>query len=100
MVLGQHGRDGRAMPMSAIDPKRTRVSASGSCIIRGIPTEIGSPPLPLAVHLAVLQRAHLPGRRTRLAAPEDINADMLAFWNGKGGDTWVARQDYTDITLE
>jgi SAM-dependent methyltransferase len=24
---------------------------------------------------------------------------MLAFWNGKGGDIWVARQDYTDITL-
>jgi SAM-dependent methyltransferase len=34
-----------------------------------------------------------------LAAPKEINADMLAFWNGKGGDTWVARQDYTDITL-
>src|SRR5215472_10171311 len=34
-----------------------------------------------------------------MAAPEDINADMLAFWNGKGGDIWVARQEYTDITL-
>jgi hypothetical protein len=34
-----------------------------------------------------------------LAVPEEINADMLAFWNGKGGDTWVARQEYTDITL-
>ena len=34
-----------------------------------------------------------------MAVPEEINADMLAFWNGKGGDTWVARQDYTDITL-
>ena len=24
---------------------------------------------------------------------------MLAFWNGKGGDIWVARQAHTDITL-
>ena len=39
-------------------------------------------------------------RRTRMAvAPEEINADMLAFWNGKGGDIWVARQEHTDITL-
>src|SRR5437667_12736509 len=38
-------------------------------------------------------------RRTRMAAPEEINADMLAFWNGKGGHTWVARQEHTDITL-
>ncbi|HWE73527.1 MAG TPA: methyltransferase domain-containing protein [Stellaceae bacterium] len=30
---------------------------------------------------------------------EEINADMLAFWNGKGGQTWVARQAHTDITL-
>src|SRR5262249_37299359 len=29
----------------------------------------------------------------------EINADMLAFWNGKGGHTWVARQEHTDITL-
>jgi len=34
-----------------------------------------------------------------MAAPEEINADMLAFWNGKGGDTWVARQEQTDSTL-
>jgi SAM-dependent methyltransferase len=34
-----------------------------------------------------------------MAAPEEINADMLAFWNGEGGDIWVARQEYTDITL-
>jgi len=34
-----------------------------------------------------------------MAAPEEINADMLAFWNGKGGDIWVARQEYIDITL-
>src|SRR3974377_449986 len=34
-----------------------------------------------------------------MTAPEEINADMLAFWNGKGGDIWVARQQHTDITL-
>jgi SAM-dependent methyltransferase len=34
-----------------------------------------------------------------MAAPEEIDADMLAFWNGKGGETWVARQEHTDITL-
>jgi len=34
-----------------------------------------------------------------MAAPEEINADMLAFWDGKGGHTWVARQEHTDITL-
>jgi len=34
-----------------------------------------------------------------MAAAEEINADMLAFWNGKGGATWVERQEHTDITL-
>jgi SAM-dependent methyltransferase len=34
-----------------------------------------------------------------MATPEQIDADMLAFWNGKGGHTWVARQEHTDITL-
>jgi SAM-dependent methyltransferase len=34
-----------------------------------------------------------------LAAPDETNADMLSFWNGKGGHTWVARQEHTDITL-
>ena len=34
-----------------------------------------------------------------MAAPEEINADMLAFWDGKGGHTWVARQEHTDVTL-
>lgn len=33
------------------------------------------------------------------ATAAEIDADMLAFWNGKGGDTWVARQEHTDITL-
>lgn len=34
-----------------------------------------------------------------MASPEEINADMLAFWNGQGGRTWVDRQAHTDITL-
>jgi SAM-dependent methyltransferase len=34
-----------------------------------------------------------------VADPEQINADQLAFWNGAGGHTWVARQEHTDITL-
>ena len=34
-----------------------------------------------------------------MAVAEDINADMLAFWNGKGGHIWVERQEHTDITL-
>jgi len=32
-------------------------------------------------------------------AAEQFNADQLAFWNGAGGRTWVARQTHTDITL-
>jgi len=32
-------------------------------------------------------------------AAEEINADMLAFGNGKGGQTGVARQEHADITL-
>lgn len=31
--------------------------------------------------------------------PEEVNSDQLAFWNGSGGQTWVARQEHTDITL-
>jgi precorrin-6B methylase 2 len=34
-----------------------------------------------------------------VADPEQINVDQLAFWNGQGGHTWVARQEHTDITL-
>jgi SAM-dependent methyltransferase len=34
-----------------------------------------------------------------MANPEQFNADQLAFWNGAGGRTWVARQAHTDITL-
>src|SRR6266404_45257 len=37
--------------------------------------------------------------RTCMADPEQINADQLAFWNGPGGHTWVARQQHTNITL-
>ena len=35
-----------------------------------------------------------------MATPEQTNADQLAFWNGVGGETWVARQAHTDITLQ
>lgn len=34
-----------------------------------------------------------------MATAEEINADMLAFWNGQGGHIWVKRQAHTDITL-
>ena len=34
-----------------------------------------------------------------MADPEQFNADQLAFWNGPGGHTWVARQEHTDITF-
>jgi SAM-dependent methyltransferase len=34
-----------------------------------------------------------------MASPDEVNADMLAFWDGPGGHTWVARQAHTDITL-
>ena len=34
-----------------------------------------------------------------MAVPEEINADMQAFWNGQGGRTWVERQAHTDTTL-
>ena len=34
-----------------------------------------------------------------MADAEQFNADQLAFWNGQGGHTWVARQEHTDITL-
>jgi hypothetical protein len=30
-----------------------------------------------------------------MASREEINADMLAFWNGPGGRTWVDRQAHT-----
>jgi len=34
-----------------------------------------------------------------MADPDQINADQLAFWNGVGGRTWVARQAHTDLVL-
>jgi len=34
-----------------------------------------------------------------VADPEEVDADMLAFWNGQGGRIWVARQAHTDTTL-
>jgi SAM-dependent methyltransferase len=40
-----------------------------------------------------------PHARNHLADAGQINADQLAFWNGQGGQTWVARQQHTDLTL-
>jgi SAM-dependent methyltransferase len=34
-----------------------------------------------------------------MAGAAEVNADMLAFWNGQGGHTWVTRQQHTDVTL-
>ena len=34
-----------------------------------------------------------------MANPEEIDADMLAIWNGKGSDTRVARQERPGIAL-
>ncbi|MFI4867833.1 MAG: class I SAM-dependent methyltransferase [Steroidobacterales bacterium] len=34
-----------------------------------------------------------------MADAEQFNADQLAFWNGQGDHTWVARQKHTDISL-
>ena len=34
-----------------------------------------------------------------MADPEQFNSDQLAFWNGSGGHTWVARQAHTDMIL-
>jgi SAM-dependent methyltransferase len=35
-----------------------------------------------------------------MPTPEEIDADMLAFWNGNGGRTWTVRQEHTDIALK
>ena len=35
-----------------------------------------------------------------MPASEQLNAEQLAFWNGRGGARWVARQDHTDAVLE
>lgn len=31
---------------------------------------------------------------------EKVSADQLAFWNGPGGNIWVARQNHTDVVLK
>lgn len=35
-----------------------------------------------------------------MATAEEINADMLTFWNGQGGRTWVERQSHTDAMMK
>ena len=34
-----------------------------------------------------------------MASADEINSDMLGFWNEQGGRTWVERQAHTDATL-
>ena len=34
-----------------------------------------------------------------MANAAETDADQLAFWNGRGGHTWVERQAHTDLTL-
>jgi SAM-dependent methyltransferase len=34
-----------------------------------------------------------------MAGAAEYNADQLAFWDGRGGNIWVARQAHTDIIL-
>src|SRR3974377_1978345 len=88
-----------AVHESAFDPKRTSGLSIRSAGYTGNAGRNGIGAAPLAARSAKLQRAHPLNVRTRMAAPEEINADMLAFWNGNGGHTWVARQEHTDITL-
>lgn len=38
-------------------------------------------------------------REMRVTKAEETNKDQQAFWNGAGGDIWVARQTHTDVTL-
>ncbi|TNE42685.1 MAG: methyltransferase domain-containing protein [Alphaproteobacteria bacterium] len=35
-----------------------------------------------------------------MTSAENVKKDQLAFWNGQGGEIWVARQSHTDMTLE
>jgi SAM-dependent methyltransferase len=37
---------------------------------------------------------------SHLPDADRVGATQLAFWNGVGGETWVARQAHTDITLQ
>jgi SAM-dependent methyltransferase len=53
----------------------------------------------LAFRCRLVHRPRHPTGRECMANAEEYNADQLAFWNGRGGDTWVARQAHTDITL-
>jgi len=55
--------------------------------------------MPLATGWQLAQCLSLICGIAQMADCEQVNADMLAFWNGQGGRTWVARQAHTDITL-
>jgi hypothetical protein len=55
-------------------------------LVPGIPaaagemSALGRKRPPLAACSAILQRAHLLSRKARMAASDEINAHMLAFW--------------------
>jgi SAM-dependent methyltransferase len=53
----------------------------------------------IASDAAIVQGPRSFRQDNAMATPEQINADQLAFWNGRGGDIWVARQKYTDIII-
>jgi hypothetical protein len=84
--------------MDAPDPEGTSGLSVRSARGNAGRNKIGA--APLAARSAKLQRAHAAQQEDSMAAPEEIDADVLAFWNGKGGHTWVARQEHTDITLK
>jgi SAM-dependent methyltransferase len=42
----------------------------------------------------------LEGTRVNKNAPDDPNADQIAFWNGPGGESWAGRQEVQDRILE
>jgi hypothetical protein len=98
-AVGESGPQWPGPGISANDPERTSGLSIRSAGYTGNAGGNNVGAAPLAARSAKLQLAHLLNRRTRMAAPAEINAEMLAFWNGKGGHTWVARQEHTDITL-
>ena len=53
----------------------------------------------LAACLLTVQRPRQPHRRSSTWPTPRNQRRQLAFWNGQGGHTGVARQEHTDITL-
>lgn len=53
----------------------------------------------LAGETPLVHHARILGGALSMSDSEQINADMLSFWNGSGGRLWVERQAHTDTTL-